>query len=198
MNSKHKTKEIIEKTALALLNKGSLQGFGVNSLIEECKITKGSLYCHFPEGKNQIIKETLSNANQSGINIFEPFYVNGKSLGDILFEITHSVAEILEKNKFTACSPIVRIAVDATKQEKEIQNICQSILDERRNFHVKKLLLCGFSQEESEKNAHFIVSALEGGVLLSRAHKSKSPLLQTGSILKDTFYNKIFNSGVNI
>ena len=193
MNSKHKTKEVIEKMALSLLNKGSLQGFGVNHLIEECKITKGSLYCHFPEGKNQIIKEVLSNVNQNGINGLQPFYQSGKSLGEILFNITENLAEILEKNKFSACSPIVRIAVDATKQEKEIQHICQNILEERREFHVKKLLHCGFSEEDSEKNSHFIVSAIEGGVLLSRAHKSKKPLLQTGIILKETFQNKVFH-----
>lgn len=193
MNAKHKTKEIIEKTALNLLNKGSLQGFGVNQLIEECRITKGSLYCHFPEGKNQIIKEVLSNVDKTFIKDLEQFYVNGTILGEILFNIAKTYAETLEKNKFLACSPIVRIAVDATKNEREIQHICQNILNERRNFHVHKLLLCGFTPEEAEQHSHFIFSTLEGGVLLSRAHKSKEPLLNTAQVLLHTFKNKTYH-----
>ena len=189
MESKHKTKEIIEKMALTLLNKGSLQGCGVNQLIEKCNITKGSLYCHFPGGKNQIVKDALLNVNQYYLQCLENHYKDGINLGDILNNIIIFKAEMLEKNKFTACSPIVRIAIDATSQEKEIQNICLHFLEERVLFHYNKLLLFGFSNEEAEKKSHFISSAFEGGVLLSRAYKSKLPLLQTGLSLKDQFKN---------
>lgn len=191
MESKHKTKENIEKIALSLLNKGSLQGCGVNQLIKKCKITKGSLYCHFPGGKKHIVKNALLNVNQSYIQSLENFYEKNLSLGEVLNNIVLYKAEMLEKNKFTACSPIVRISIDATSQEKEIQDMCIHFLEERNHFHYNKLLLFGFSKHDAEKKAYFIGCALEGGVLLSRAHKSKIPLLQTGLILKEIFKENI-------
>ena len=57
-----KTKEkLIQKTIELIIEKG-YHGTGVNEILRATKIPKGSLYHHFPKGKDQLVTEALRSS----------------------------------------------------------------------------------------------------------------------------------------
>ena len=61
MESKMNTREKILTTAAFLFQKNGYHATGLNEIIKESSTPKGSLYYHFPDGKEEISCEVRSN-----------------------------------------------------------------------------------------------------------------------------------------
>lgn len=59
VKKKESTKEIILRTASELFQRQGYHGTGLNQIIEESGAPKGSLYYHFPNGKEEIAVEAI-------------------------------------------------------------------------------------------------------------------------------------------
>lgn len=60
MKKKQDTKEIILQCATRLFQRQGYNGTGLNQIIEESGAPKGSIYYHFPNGKEEIAVESIA------------------------------------------------------------------------------------------------------------------------------------------
>ena len=58
------TKSLIIDIATKLFQQKGYKGVGLNEIIKECNISKGSLYHHFPNGKEELLIACLQSLNE--------------------------------------------------------------------------------------------------------------------------------------
>lgn len=191
MEEIHPTKKLIKTTTWKLMAK---EGFdvGVNQIIQAAKITKGSFYFHFPEGKESIILELLLEAHKERLIAVDKLFQPDLTLGECLHQVAMLLADILEKKNFLVNDPYTRIAIDCLNASGKLLKVCQTMLKERRDFYERKLVLYGINEVFAENKAQFITCALEGGLILSRAQRSSCLMHTVADTLKCLFKDNKF------
>ena len=59
------TKSMIIEISTALFQKKGYKGVGLNEILKESNITKGSLYHHFPNGKEELLITCLQSMKET-------------------------------------------------------------------------------------------------------------------------------------
>lgn len=59
------TKSMIIDISTTLFQQKGYKGVGLNEILKECKITKGSLYHHFPNGKEELLIACLDSMSRA-------------------------------------------------------------------------------------------------------------------------------------
>ncbi|MCE7858360.1 MAG: TetR/AcrR family transcriptional regulator [Chloroflexi bacterium CFX2] len=177
-------REQILQTTCALLEKQGYHGTGLNEIIKESGSPKGSLYYYFPEGKEQIMAEAvLQSGSQTAERIRQGLAVSSnasKAVSDFIL----NVAEHVERSGFAAGSPLTAVAMETATTSTRINAACHAAYQMLKSAFHDKLIECGFSKTKADELATFIVSAIEGGIILSRTSHTADPLRLVAKQLK--------------
>ncbi|MCK6568180.1 MAG: TetR/AcrR family transcriptional regulator [Anaerolineales bacterium] len=177
-------REQILQTTCALLEKQGYHGTGLNEIIKESGSPKGSLYYYFPEGKEQITAEAvLQSGNQTAERIRQGLTESSnaaKTVSDFILNI----AEHVERSGFAAGSPLTAVAMETATTSPRINAACHEAYQMLKSAFHDKLIECGYSKTKADELATFIVSAIEGGIILSRTSHTTDPLRLVAKQLK--------------
>jgi TetR/AcrR family transcriptional regulator, lmrAB and yxaGH operons repressor len=162
--------QMIERTAVLLAKKG-LQGTSFSEVLEASGAPRGSLYHHFPGGKDELVLAAVRATGDQMVSALDQ--LAGKPAG----EITRSFAElwrmILARSEFTAGCAIVAVTVAATSLT--LLERAGEVFRENRSRLAKLLADGGVPEDRALALATTLISAFEGAVLLSRAERSFEP-----------------------
>ncbi|MFZ0446798.1 MAG: helix-turn-helix domain-containing protein, partial [Bacillus sp. (in: firmicutes)] len=59
------TKSILIDTATTLFQQKGYKNVGLNEILKACNVTKGALYHHFPNGKEELLITCLHGLNEA-------------------------------------------------------------------------------------------------------------------------------------
>jgi len=88
------------EAAIFLMRQSGLSGAGINQLITRSGAPKGSVYYHFPGGKQQIIGEALTIYGERVAAAFERALSSRKKTGDKIRALFRFVADRFEEGAF--------------------------------------------------------------------------------------------------
>ncbi len=166
---------------LDLLRRSGLSGAGINQVVDASQAPKGSVYHYFPGGKEQLVTEALHEADRIiGRNLERTFQAPAP-LGRKVHRLFTETAAWLEANKFMKGCPVAAVTLDLDENTRALRETCESILDRFVN-----LIAAGLENVPSRERravAQLIFATFEGGLVLSRAHGSTAPLLESGAVL---------------
>lgn len=169
--------QIIEKTCNLL----ELQGYyatGLNQIIKESGTPKGSLYYHFPGGKEELAVEAV---NHVGRIVLQRIRENLAQIDDCAESVSTFIKNIalnVEQSGFRAGGPITIIAMETASTNPMLREECQRIYEEWQAVFADKLRSGHFEEHRAQRMAALIVASIEGGVILCRTSHSKLPLEQ--------------------
>ncbi len=120
---------MIEATALLIRQRG-YHGTSLNDILSASGAPRGSLYFHFPGGKDQLVIE-VTRASVADVT---------ERLGAALLEepdpavavhhIYQSVARMLEDNEFSLGCPVAPVVLDAPNNVPDLAEICRSAFEQ--------------------------------------------------------------------
>src|ERR1700675_2645320 len=90
---------MIERTAILLAKKG-LQGTSFSEVLEASGAPRGSLYHHFPGGKNELILEAIKVAGARAIAVLDA--IEGQPADKVAKQFLALWRTVLEKSNFGA------------------------------------------------------------------------------------------------
>lgn len=166
---------LIQKTCELI----ELQGYhatGLNQIIRESGSPKGSLYYHFPGGKEELAAKAIKSV---GAKVLERIQDNLMQTGppaDVIRQFIKNIAWNVERSDFSAGGPITTIAMETASTSEALRTICAEIYAGWQNAFAIKLRQGGFSEARSESISRLIIAAIEGGVILCRTTRSRQPL----------------------
>ena len=170
------TREKMLETTTRLLRIQGFNGTGLNQIVKESKTPKGSLYYHFPGGKEQLAAEAIQAAGQTMIERIQSAFDLTKTPRQAVTVILKGAAEELETTDFQCGCPIALVALEVAGANSPVRDACQKAFAEAHEMLVRNLSAAGFSVDHAEGLAELMVTTFEGALLLSRANRDTKPL----------------------
>ena len=155
--------------AAQLLAQQGLQGTSFAEVLELTGAPRGSVYHHFPEGKNQLVAAALDVAGERALTLLESW--RGRDAREVAAAFINVWREILTRSDFQAGCAVVAVTV-ATDSEDLLERAAGIFRAWRATL--ADLLGAG-GHPDPEGYAALLVAACEGAVVMSRAAQSLEP-----------------------
>lgn len=176
MNEKESTKDKIVKTASRLFQMQGYHATGLNQIIKESGSPKGSLYYHFPDGKEQLALESLQVTAKFVLDqIVEGLQKSSNPVIAIQNLITN-MAERFDKEGCKGGVPVASIALETSLISEPLRNACQSAYISFQEAFTQKLISSGLEEKRAIELGIVINSMVEGAFLLSFTMGNSQPL----------------------
>ena len=177
-------KQQILEAAAQLFEKQGYNATGLNEIICESGAPKGSLYYYFPEGKEQIGAETALWSAAQMVERIRYGLSQADNPGEAVRALGFGIADAIEQAGFAAGGPLMMLAAESAVSSERLNTTCRDAYG---------LMQAVFSEKFAGNNdlAQFVLSSLEGAILLSRVNHSGDPLRKAAEFLKTCIYKEM-------
>jgi TetR/AcrR family transcriptional regulator, lmrAB and yxaGH operons repressor len=164
-------RERMVASAVNLLARRGLQATSFSEVLEHSGAPRGSVYHHFPGGKDQMIGSALDAAGGVAIELLDR--KAGAPAEEIATWFLHIWREVLIRGKFEAGCAVLAVAVAADSPEL-LDHTARVFRTWRRRL-AELLEQGGLRAEDAQRFAAVLVASSEGAVVLARAEQSLEP-----------------------
>jgi TetR/AcrR family transcriptional regulator, lmrAB and yxaGH operons repressor len=171
------------ETAAALLRRQGYHATGLSQIIEESGAPKGSLYFHFPGGKQALAQAALERSGQQMQAKLAAIVAAAPGPAAAILAVTNELANELEASRFQDGCPVATVALEAAAQVPALQAVCSASYARWQALIEGYLTQAGVPAARAASLANLVLSAVEGALLLSRAHADATPLRRVGETL---------------
>ena len=155
--------------ALVLLAQRGLQGASFSEVLEATGAPRGSIYHHFPGGKDELVAAALARVSDQTMARLTDFGGSAFTLTDGFLGLWRA---LLDRSRLTAGCAVVAVGVAAS----------DTLLDRAGTVfrdwtaHLATLLeATGLAPAQASSFAVLLISATEGAVVMARAQRDMAP-----------------------
>jgi TetR/AcrR family transcriptional regulator, lmrAB and yxaGH operons repressor len=178
------SRERLLDSAVDLLQRQGYHGTGLNELLERSGAPRGSLYHHFPGGKEQIAAEAVARAGAQVSAAIEHLLRAKPSVADAVAALAGLLAAGLEASDFERGCPVATTALEVTPRSEPIRAAVEASFERWLAPLRERLEASGFDPEEAAQRADLVIAALEGALILARARQNADALRDAGRRLR--------------
>jgi TetR/AcrR family transcriptional repressor of lmrAB and yxaGH operons len=171
------------ETTAALLRRQGYHATGLAQVVEESGAPKGSLYFHFPGGKEELAKAALERSGQEMQAKLAASVAGASSPAAAIRAVTSRLADDLEASRFQDGCPVATVALEAAAQVPALQAVCSASYARWQTLLEAYLAHAGLPAARARALGNLVLSAVEGALLLSRAHADTAPIRAAGEEL---------------
>jgi TetR/AcrR family transcriptional repressor of lmrAB and yxaGH operons len=165
------TRDRMVAGAARLLAERGLQATSFSEVLELTASPRGSVYHHFPDGKDQLVKAALDRVTAQMGQFFSPKEgAPPEKITDLFLSIWRGV---LLRSQFRAGCAVVAVTVAA--DSRELLEHTAGIFRAWRGRLAELLVSGGLAPGDAARFAATLIAASEGAVVLSRAEQSIEP-----------------------
>lgn len=179
------TRDQIIETTSALLEAQGYHATGLNQIIAESGSPKGSLYYYFPQGKEELVAEAVARSGRITERSIRAGLAKVAEPAEAIASFVRLIAGAVESSNFSAGGPLTTVALETVNSSERLNLACREAYSWLCDAFAEKLVVGGFVPERAAVLATFIVSAIEGGIILSRTNHSGDALRQVADELGD-------------
>lgn len=173
------TRQRILDAAAELMQAQGFHATGLNQIIQVSGAPKGSLYFHFPVGKESIAIAAMEQSGRMLTTTLEHLLTATPSLAAAIEVMWRFFMTELEASDFRKGCPIATLTLEAAGEYPGIQACSAAIYQDWQSLLSRKLQAQGVSVEVADGKASTLLALLEGALLLARARRSIEPLQTT-------------------
>jgi TetR/AcrR family transcriptional repressor of lmrAB and yxaGH operons len=164
-------RERMVASTVDLLARRGLQLTSFSEVLDRSGAPRGSVYHHFPDGKDQMIGAALDAAGGRAIELLDQ--KAGAPAEEISSWFLHIWREVLIRGKFEAGCAVLAVAVAADSPEL-LEQTARVFRAWRRRL-AELLEQGGLRPEDAQRFAAVLIASSEGAVVLARAEHSLEP-----------------------
>ena len=164
-------RERMVASAVDLLARHGLQATSFSEVLDHSGAPRGSIYHHFPEGKEQMIGSALDLAGGRAIELLDR--KAGARAEEVATWFLHIWREVLIRGKFEAGCAVLAVAVAA--ESPELLDQTARVFRTWRQRLAELLEQGGLQPGDAQRFAATLVASSEGAVVLARAEQSLEP-----------------------
>jgi TetR/AcrR family transcriptional regulator, lmrAB and yxaGH operons repressor len=165
---------MIETTA-GLVHRRGFHGTSLNEILEQSGAPRGSLYYHFPGGKEELVLEATRQGVAIVTQLLKEVLTDSPDPADGVHAFVEAAAHELRASGYVFGCPVAPIVLDSPESS-ALAEVCQEALEEWQQVFVEGLGSAGIGRGRAESLATMIVCGLEGGLILARARRDTAPL----------------------
>ena len=170
-------------TTAKLLQRQGYHGTGLNQIVAVADAPKGSIYFHFPGGKEQLTVEAIAHSASYLEGAMDK--LQSTTAVDALDSYLAAVARRLERTEFCEGCPIATVALDVGATSTEIAEACASAFDRLIERIGGWFEAEGVEPSAAHDRAFLVLTALEGALMLAKVKRSVEPLTRLRAALPE-------------
>jgi AcrR family transcriptional regulator len=159
-------------SAAEVMRERGAAGVTIDEVLTRSDAPRGSVYYHFPEGRNQILTEALRFAGDAITATIDGAQGGIPLVRNFVEFWEHSLAS----SNFNAGCPVVAAAIGSADDDPALSLVAGEIFDRWRAALSRAFAADGFDETDAGSLAVTCIAALEGAVVLCRSTRSADPL----------------------
>jgi TetR/AcrR family transcriptional regulator, lmrAB and yxaGH operons repressor len=167
-----RTKMLI--SAAEVMRERGAAGVTIDEVLTRSGAPRGSVYYHFPDGRNQILTEALRYAGDAITADIDD--AAGRGAKVLLRQFVEFWERVLADSDFNAGCPVVAAAIGSAEDDVLLAAEAGRIFAHWRTALTQAFAADGFLESDAESLAVMSIAALEGAVVLCRSLRSSDPL----------------------
>jgi TetR/AcrR family transcriptional regulator, lmrAB and yxaGH operons repressor len=153
--------------AATLFRRQGYAATGLNQILDEAGVKPGSLYHHFPRGKQQLAAAVVDHTGAAIEQLLRRFLAGGLPVADIVDRWIDLLVDGLTADRRDGC-PIEPIATESVNASAVVREASARAFSGWCRAIEERLHAEGWPQTEAESVAVAVISLIEGALILSR------------------------------
>ncbi len=171
--------KLVDATA-ELLRRQGYHATGLAEIVAESGAPRGSLYFHFPGGKDELACAALARSGEQWTERIEQALASAQSLDGAIAAIIELLAADLEASRFEHGCPVAAVALEATSPA-----VHAAVAEHYARWQESIAARLGaLGIAGAGELATVALALIEGGLLLARVARDRAPLDAVGRTLQ--------------
>ena len=172
------TKDRLLDASGELFRRQGYSGTGLKEILAEARAPFGSLYHHFPGGKEELGAETVRRSGRLyALVMADAMDVEGDIAERVEKAFARAAADMEASGWADAC-PIATVALETSSASEPLREACADVFEEW--FAGLAAVFAAEGAADPRRLAIELVCAIEGAFVLCRALRTPEPLLAAG------------------
>ena len=174
----------ILSTTAALLEQQGYAATGLKQILQESGTPKGSLYHYFPDGKESLAVEAITQRMIEMADHARQLLSQVDDPAEAIHVLIHHLAEMTQQHACGKGAPIAAVALEASNSSEPLRQACAAGYDGLQAVLAAKLVMGGYSAENAIKLASIINASIEGATILVRTNQNATVLFHVADAMK--------------
>jgi len=172
----------LAESMLELIQRHGYSGTGLNTVVEHSGAPKGSLYFHFPQGKEALGEKAVELAAARFGSLVADSALESESEsasatpGEVVRRVIDALAGMLTDSDFQLGCPVSVVTLEMGARSERLRDACANAFESWIGPVAEYLVAHGRPRPDARATATAVVSMVEGAVIVSRAQRSTEPL----------------------
>ncbi|MDF3822102.1 TetR/AcrR family transcriptional regulator [Leptospira sp. 96542] len=170
------TKQKMIETMAFLLEETGYSASGIAELGKETGTPRGSLYFHFPGGKEELARLALLHSGNELNHSFQTILSNAETPTQAIKQIFGAMEARIVGSDYKKGCPIATTAMETSGTVQMISETCNEVYASWLKTFDSYLVSKGYTLKNAKQLSLSLFSLWEGALLLSKLQKSPEPL----------------------
>lgn len=171
-----KTSARLADSMLELIQRNGYSGTGLNTVVEHAGAPKGSLYFHFPQGKEALGEKAVELAAARFGSLIADSALESATPGEAVRRVIAALAGMLDDGDFHLGCPVSVVTLEMGGHSERLREACANAFEAWIAPVTELLVAHGRPRSAARALATAVISMVEGAVIVSRAQRSTEPL----------------------
>ncbi|MCG6150940.1 TetR/AcrR family transcriptional regulator [Leptospira bandrabouensis] len=170
------TKQKMIEVMAGLLEESGYEATGIIELGKETGTPKGSLYFHFPGGKDELTNLALLHSGNQLNLFFQSVLAEAESPTQAIKQVFHVLEERIISSDYKKGCPIATTAMETSGSVPAVSDTCKEVYSIWLKTFETYLVGKGYTARNAKNLSLSLLSLWEGALLLAKLQKSPEPL----------------------
>ncbi len=169
-----KTRMVV--TTAKLLQRQGYHATGLKQVVEEARAPRGSIYHHFPGGKEELAVQALGVAADELTRAIERAAARCEEPAQLVRALGAALGRWLTGSAFEEGCPVSTVVLETAPASADLTRAAAAAYGQWVDLLRARLVAAGLEDSEALALATTVLAGIEGGLLLARANEDTGPL----------------------
>lgn len=170
------TKARLSASMLTLIQENGYSGTGLNAITEHAEAPRGSIYFHYPDGKEALGVAAIELATVEFGDLLTEAAASTGGTTDAIRAAIEVLSDIVSTSDFRLGCPVSVVTLEMGAESERLRQACAVAFESWITPTAQLLEANGVPAADAKVLSTAIVSMVEGAVIVSRALRSVQPL----------------------
>jgi AcrR family transcriptional regulator len=176
------TRERIIDVSAELLRRQGYAGTGIKQIVAAAKAPFGSIYHHFPGGKEELGAAAIRRSGALYEELIPAVFDPAPDLVSAVRLFFAGAAAHLEDSEYEDACPIATVALEVSSTSEPLRQACADVFEGWIAAGLPRFTAGGLDEATSRELVIAMIAALEGAFVLARATQSTEALHVAGEL----------------
>ncbi len=178
-----RTRARLLEAAAKLLRRHGYYGTSLSDIVAASGAPRGSVYFHFPEGKEAIAAAALARSGVEWQARLEALIDAAPEPATAVQMVCEALYEALRASQFEEGCPLAAAALETASSSNVVRGVCNEHFGRWIDSIAERFVSAGMVAERAHQLALFTLSTIEGALLLSKVRRNQDALRAAGAML---------------